>query len=120
MARTLKLNFVSRKAGVLWLQKNDSCLWRPAIALTTNSLSLQSRSISHHTATAISSRPYTSQAENEMNFEEYRKLRKTLKMRTRLAGIPLAFVGMGISSFVNVQLNPGMFEMQPEEVQPIL
>ena len=113
----------SRKAGVLWLLKNDSCLWRPAIALTTNSLSLQSRSISHHTATAISSRPYTSQAENDkkqMNFEEYRKLRKTLKMRARLAGIPLAFVGMGMSSFVNVQLNPGMFEMQPEEVQPIL
>ena len=57
---------------------------------------------------------------DKLAFEEYRKLRKSLKMRGRLAGIPMGFLGMGISSFVNVQFNPNMFNMTPEEVQPIL
>lgn len=55
-----------------------------------------------------------------MPFAEYRKLKKTLKMRTRIAGIPMAFAGIGISSAVSIQLNPRMFEMTPEEIQPIL
>lgn len=55
-----------------------------------------------------------------MSFEEYRKLKKSLKLRTRLAGIPMAFVGTTISSAVHIHFNPRMFEMTPEEVQPIL
>ena len=55
-----------------------------------------------------------------ISFEEYRQLRKSMKMRTRLAGLPMAFVGMGISSAVHVTLNPRMFEMTPEEIEPIL
>ena len=55
----------------------------------------------------------------DMSFEEYRKLRRALKTRARLAGVPLAFLGMGMSSLINVQLNPRMFEMSPEEVQLI-
>lgn len=53
-------------------------------------------------------------------FTEYRKLKKSLKMRSRVAGIPMGFVGISISSAVNIQLNPRMFEMTPEEIQPIL
>ena len=57
----------------------------------------------------------------KLTFEEYRKLRKSLKMHSRVAGLPMAFVGMGISSFVNVHfVTPNMFDMTPEEVQPIL
>lgn len=55
-----------------------------------------------------------------ISFEEYRKLKKSMKMRTRLAGLPMAFVGMGISSAIHVTLNPLMFEMTPEEIKPIL
>ena len=55
-----------------------------------------------------------------MPFEEYRKLKKALKMRARIAGLPTAVVGVMASSFVNVHFNPRMFEMTPEEVQPIL
>lgn len=55
-----------------------------------------------------------------ISFEEYRKLKKSLKLRTRLAGIPMAFVGTTISSAVHIHFNPRMFEMTPEEVQPIL
>ena len=56
----------------------------------------------------------------KLTFEEYRKLRKSLKMRGRVAGLPMGFLGMGISSFINVHFNPNMFNMTPEEVQPIL
>lgn len=55
-----------------------------------------------------------------MPFEEYRKLKKALKMRARIAGLPTAVVGVMASSFVNIHFNPRMFEMTPEEVQPIL
>lgn len=53
-------------------------------------------------------------------FAEYRKLKKSLKMRSRVAGIPMGFIGICISSAVNIQLNPRMFEMTPEEIHPIL
>ena len=34
-----------------------------------------------------------------------------------LAGLPLGFGGIVLASFINVQLNPHMFEMSPEEAQ---
>ena len=55
-----------------------------------------------------------------MPFPEYRKLRKSLKWQTRICGIPFALAGMAVSATINVYLNPGMFEMTPEEVTPIL
>ena len=77
---------------------------------------------------ALSLRVYSSSADEgarggseKMTFEEYRKLRKSLKTRGRVAGLPMAFLGMGISSFVNVHyVTPNMFDMTPEEIQPIL
>ena len=72
----------------------------------------------------FSLRSYSSSAgesEKKMTFEEYRKLRRSLKTRSRVAGLPMAFFGMGISSFVNVHyVTPNMFDMTPEEIQPIL
>ena len=55
-----------------------------------------------------------------MPFEEYRKLRKSLKWQTRICGVPFAIAGMAISAALNVYFNPGMFEMAPEDVVPIL
>jgi hypothetical protein len=55
-----------------------------------------------------------------MSFSEYRTLKKSMKMRSKIAGIPMGFFGIGLSSAVNVHLNPHMFEMTPEEVEPIL
>ena len=55
-----------------------------------------------------------------MPFKEYRKLRKALKWQSRICGVPFALAGMAISAAVNVYLNPGMFEMAPEDVKPIL
>ena len=55
-----------------------------------------------------------------MNFEEYRKLKKSLKWKARLSGIPMALVAMGISSAANLHFNPNMFDAAPEEIQPIL
>lgn len=70
----------------------------------------------------LSTRLYSTEVvdSEKLTFEEYRKLRKSLKMRGRVAGLPMALLGMGISSFVNVQYNPDMFNMAPEDVQPIL
>ena len=55
-----------------------------------------------------------------MPFEEYRKLKKTLKQRARIWGVPFAFAGMTISSAINVMMFPNIFDMAPEEIQPIL
>ena len=53
-------------------------------------------------------------------FEEYKKLKKALKLRARLSGLPMGLVGIAVSSFVNVHFNPRMFDATPEEIQPIL
>lgn len=73
----------------------------------------------HHYSTEVDSTTATNKT-FKMPFADYRKLKKTVKMRTRLAGIPMGFAGIGISSAISIQLNPRMFEMTPEEVQPIL
>ena len=60
------------------------------------------------------------ESERMMPFEEYRKLKKTVKYRARIWGVPFAFAGMSISSAINVMIFPNLFEMAPEDIQPIL
>lgn len=55
-----------------------------------------------------------------MPFEEYRKLKKTIRNRARIWGVPFAFAGMSISSTINVIIFPNILEMAPEDIQPIL
>lgn len=55
-----------------------------------------------------------------MPFEEYRKLKKTMKYRSRIWGIPFAFAGMTVSSAINAMAFPNIFDMAPEDIQPIL
>jgi len=55
-----------------------------------------------------------------MPFEEYRKLKKRIKYRARMWGIPFAFAGMTISSTINVIFFPNIFDMAPEDIKPIL
>ncbi len=50
-----------------------------------------------------------------MPFEEYRKLKKGLKLRARVSGLPMALVGILASSAVNVHFNPNMLAPVPEE-----
>ena len=52
-----------------------------------------------------------------MPFEQYRKLRRQLKFRARVAGVPAALVGVGLSSAVNVHFHPQMLEFQNPEVE---
>lgn len=69
------------------------------------------------------SRAYSSTDEERMMpFVEYRKLRRSIKLRSRLAGLPMAFVGVTLSSAINVHFQPQMLEFQNPEVEltPIL
>ena len=68
-------------------------------------------------------RPYSNDSsERMMPFEEYRKIRKRLKIRARLAGLPMALVGTSLSSAISIHFNPQMLEFQNPEVEltPIL
>lgn len=62
-------------------------------------------------------RQYSSDLKPTLSFEEYRGRKKTLKLRTRIAGLPMAVVGSALSGSVSIYLNPRMFEMTPEDVQ---
>lgn len=62
----------------------------------------------------------TVESKEMMPFEEYRKLKKSMKYRGRIWGVPFAFTGMSISSAINVMVFPNIFEMAPEDIQPIL
>ncbi len=56
-----------------------------------------------------------------MPFEEYRKLKKTLKIRARISGLPMALVSILASSAINVHLNPNLLAPLPEdEIQLVL
>ena len=64
--------------------------------------------------------PVVKTTERMMPFEEYRKLRRSIKWRGRVAGAFTGVFGVALSAAVNAHLNPQMFEAPPEEVQPIL
>ena len=57
-----------------------------------------------------------------MPFVDYRKLRRRLKLRSRLAGLPMALTGVALSSAVNIHFQPQMLEFQSPDVElaPIL
>ena len=60
--------------------------------------------------------------ERMMNFEEYRKLKRSLKWNARVAGIPMGCIAVGISSMTNLHFMPHIFDtsLPPEEITPIL
>ena len=75
-------------------------------------------------ASNLGSRSYSngsSEQKQTLTFEEYRKLRRSLKWRSRISGIPMAFLAMAASSAINIHMNPYMFDPPPEmEIQTIL
>ena len=56
----------------------------------------------------------------ELSFDEYQKLRKQLRTRQRLAGLPIGFSALFTSSFTSAYMFPNMFDATPEQIQPIL
>ena len=56
----------------------------------------------------------------ELSFEEYIKLKGSLRTRQRVAGMPFAVIGLGTSSVVSAYMFPEMFDATPENVQLIM
>lgn len=100
---------------------------RSLVRCTTQSSGHRGSTEAPRTLERLGIRKYSDSSANQdddkkikMSFEEYRKMKKSIKTRTRIAGLPMALVGTSLSSAISVYLNPHMFEMTPEEVQPIL
>lgn len=58
--------------------------------------------------------------EPSMNFSEYQKLKRSLRTRQRVAGVPFALSGIGISSVTSAYMFPDMFDATPDNVQLIM
>ena len=56
----------------------------------------------------------------DIGFEDYIKLKNSVRTRQRVAGMPFAFVGLGTSSVVSAYMFPEMFDATPENVQLIM
>ena len=56
----------------------------------------------------------------DISFEDYIKLKNSVRTRQRVAGMPFAFVGLGTSSVVSAYMFPEMFDATPENVQLIM
>ena len=56
----------------------------------------------------------------DISFEEYLKLKNSVRTRQRIAGMPFAFLGLGTSSVVSAYMFPEMFDATPENVQLIM
>ncbi|EDO40484.1 predicted protein [Nematostella vectensis] len=55
-----------------------------------------------------------------LGFEEFQKLKRKVRARQRVAGLPVAAVALMTSSAVSAYLNPNMFDAPPDQIQPIL
>lgn len=60
------------------------------------------------------------QKEPSINFSEYQKLKRSLRTRQRVAGVPFALSGIGISSVTSAYMFPDMFDATPDNVQLIM
>jgi len=58
--------------------------------------------------------------EASLSFPEYQKLKRSLRTRQRVAGVPFALSGIGISSVTSAYMFPDMFDATPDNVQLIL
>ena len=56
----------------------------------------------------------------QLSFEEFQKLRRKLRTRQRLAGLPVGMTALLTSSVVSAYMFPNMFDATPEQVEPIL
>lgn len=56
----------------------------------------------------------------QMSFEEFQKLRRKLRTRQRLAGLPIGMTALLTSSVVSAYMLPNMFDATPEQIEPIL
>jgi len=56
----------------------------------------------------------------DLSFEDYQKLKRKVKSRQRIAGLPIAAVALMTSSAVSAYLNPNMFDAPPDQIQPIM
>lgn len=55
-----------------------------------------------------------------LSFDEYQKLKRSIRTKQRIAGIPFAFCGMTAASLTMAYMYPDMFDATPENVQLIL
>ena len=56
----------------------------------------------------------------ELNFEEYIQLKRSIRSKQRISGIPFAVLGLSTSSIVSAYMFPDMFDATPENVQLIM
>lgn len=56
----------------------------------------------------------------QLSFEEFQKLRRKLRTRQRLAGLPIGMTALLTSSVVSAYMFPNMFDATPEQIEPIL
>lgn len=56
----------------------------------------------------------------DLSFEGYQKLKRKIRSRQRIAGLPVAAVALLTSSAVSAYLNPNMFDAPPDQIQPIM
>jgi import inner membrane translocase subunit TIM23 len=56
----------------------------------------------------------------DLSFAEYQKLKRKIRSRQRIAGLPIAAVALMTSSAVSAYLNPNMFDAPPDQIQPIM
>lgn len=62
----------------------------------------------------------TSKRPFDLTFEEFQKLKRKIRSRQRIAGLPIAAVALMTSSAVSAYLNPNMFDAPPDQIQPIM
>ena len=56
----------------------------------------------------------------KLTFDEYQNLKRSLRTKQRLSGIPFGFTGLAISSMATAYLVPDMFDATPDNVQLIM
>lgn len=56
----------------------------------------------------------------QLSFEEFQKLRRKLRTRQRLAGLPIGMTALLTSSVVSAYMFPNMFDATPEQIEMIL
>ena len=95
-------------------ETNDACVFIYSRYSSTGGSGSGAEKVDEQTSKKVQPKTF------DLTFEEYQKLRRKLRTRQRIAGLPVGALALVTSSAVSAYLNPNMFDAAPEQIQPIM
>lgn len=107
--------YLARKQNTINIIRGAANFQAPRRSLCTSSVSFDNNDDKVSTATAT-----VKNQQFALSFDEYQTLKRSLRTKQRVAGVPFGFAAISGCSMTMAYLKPDMFDATPESVQLVM